>query len=103
MRNYSNPILLIVVRRQPMIFRADKGLEEAPSLSRKLLQKQSLVGRESRFAASERPADPPRDRGEDQPEAQYGRGHGEHLRPRKPQVDSSGGGDSRGDPQRPAS
>src|SRR5665647_3482146 len=38
MRNRCAAILLIVIRRQPMIFRADKGLEECPGLARKLAQ-----------------------------------------------------------------
>src|SRR5665647_2535098 len=42
MRNRCAAILLIVIRRQPMIFRADKGLEECPGLARKLAQKDGL-------------------------------------------------------------
>ena len=66
-RHHGTAILLIVIRRQPMIFRADEGLEERPGLARKLAQEEGLVGRQPGFTAGERPADPPGDGGRDQP------------------------------------
>ena len=67
MRNRGTAILLIVIRRQPMIFRADKGLEERPSFARKLAQKGGLLNRQPRFAARARLVDPPDNRGRAQP------------------------------------
>ena len=43
MHDHSNGMLLIAVRRQPMIIRADESLEERPGLSGKLLEKEGLV------------------------------------------------------------
>ena len=43
MRDHGNGMLLIVIRRQPMIFRTDEGLEERPGLSGKLPEKDSLA------------------------------------------------------------
>ena len=63
MRNSGTAILLIVIRWQPMIFRADKGLEECPGLARKLAQEVELLPRQRYFGARERLAAPPGKRG----------------------------------------
>ena len=55
-------MFLGVIRWQPMIFRADKGLEERPGLSRNLVQEEGLIRRQSRGPASEWSTDPPGDR-----------------------------------------
>ena len=46
MCDHGNGMLLIVIRRQPMIFRADERLEECPRLSGKLPKKDGLVSRQ---------------------------------------------------------
>src|SRR3990172_353375 len=99
----GNEMLLIVIRRQPMIFRADEGLEKRPGLSGKLPEKKGLVSRQPCSAASERSADPPRDNRGKKPEAQYGPGRCERRRPRTSQVDHRGNGNDRGDPHGPVS
>ena len=43
MRDHGSGMLLIVIRRQPMIFRADEGLEERPGFPGKLPQKEGLI------------------------------------------------------------
>ncbi len=45
MPDHGNGMLLIVIRRQPMIFRTDERLEERPGLSGKLPEKEGLVSR----------------------------------------------------------
>ena len=47
MRDHGNGMLLIVIRRQPMIVRTDERLEERPGLSGKLPEKDGLVGRQT--------------------------------------------------------
>ena len=43
MRDNGGRVLLIVIRRQPIVLRADEGLEEGPGFSGKLLEKDGLV------------------------------------------------------------
>ena len=43
MRDSRNRMLLIVIRRKPMIVRTDEGLEERPGLSGQVLKKDRLV------------------------------------------------------------
>ena len=62
MRDHGDGMLLKIVRWQPVIVRADEGLEECPGLARNLLQKNDLLGRQPGFTALEWPADPPGDR-----------------------------------------
>jgi hypothetical protein len=45
MPDHSSGMLLIAIRRQLMIFRADESLEERPGLPGKLLEKDGLVSR----------------------------------------------------------
>ncbi len=61
MRDARDRMFLPVVRRQPLVVGADEGLEERPGPARELAQEQRLLRRQSRLAAGERPADPPRD------------------------------------------
>ncbi len=63
MRDRGDAILLIVVGRQPVVFRADEALEEGPGATRKFAQEAHLLERQGRLAAGERTADPPRDDG----------------------------------------
>ena len=49
MCDHGNGMLLIVIRRQPMIFRADEGLEERPGFPGKLPQKEGLIRRQPCF------------------------------------------------------
>src|SRR6185312_4231533 len=67
-RDDSGGMLLEIVRRQPVILRADEGLEEVPGLARGCAQEVRLLWREPRLAADKRQAHPPRDgrRGEPQ-------------------------------------
>ena len=102
MRDRGDRMLLIVVRRQPVVFRADEGFEERPGLARNLPEKKDLIGRQPRFAARERPADPPGDRGGGKPEEQYRPGHRQRGRLRCRQIDRRGRGDDGRDPHRPA-
>ena len=55
-------VLLEVVRRQPVVVRADEGLEERPGPARELAQEARLLGGQLRLAARQRSADPPGDR-----------------------------------------
>ncbi len=79
-RHHGNGMLLIVIRRQPMILRADESLEECPGFPGNLPQKEDLICCQSFSAASKRPTDPPGDSGGDKPETQYGPGHGQRGR-----------------------
>src|SRR6202163_1449642 len=54
-------VLLKVVWRQPMIVATDKGFEECPGPACGLPQKEYLVTRQPRAAASQGPAYPPAD------------------------------------------
>jgi len=101
MPDRSNGMLLIAIRWQPMIFRADECLEECPGPPGKLPEKDGLVSGQPCSVASERPADPPGDSGGGKPEAQYGPSHCERDRPRKCQRDHRGSGENGGDPHRP--
>ena len=100
MGDRGDAVFLVVVRRQPMVFRADEGLEERPGPPRKLPEKEDLVRRKGRPAASERAADPPGDGGGGEPQGQDGPGRRQRGRPRKREVDRRGGGDRGGDPHR---
>jgi len=45
MRNCGTTIFLIIVRRQPIIFRANESLEERPGFARYFAQKNGLLSR----------------------------------------------------------
>src|ERR1700694_3345776 len=76
-------VLLKVVRRQPMIFGTDKGLEERPRPACGLSQKEYLVTGQPGTAADQGPAYPPGDGRRGGPQQQYGKrnearsGHGD--------------------------
>ena len=70
MRNHGHGMLLHIVRRQPIVFRADEGFEERPGFARKGAEKAGLIGRQAGSAASQRAAHPPGNRGRDQPQHQ---------------------------------
>ncbi len=78
MRDRGHGMFLHVVRRQPIVFRADEGFEERPSLAGNRAEKAGLLGRQAGFAASERAAHPPGDRGRGQPQQQDRSSHGQH-------------------------
>ena len=52
-------LFLKIVRRQPVIFGANKGLEKCPGLARTVTQENKLPGGQPRVAAQKRTADPP--------------------------------------------
>ena len=90
MRDDDAAFLLHVVRRQPVVFRIDVGLEKSPRLAREPAQKLRLTERQILAARRKRPADPPRQRGRHQPQQQNRRGnpqrrdvHCRHHRPRQ--------------------
>ena len=51
MRDHGSAILLIVIRRQPVVLRADECLKEGPGFSGKLSEKKELAGGQSCFSA----------------------------------------------------
>ncbi len=67
MSDADTAILLIVIGRQPMIFRPDQGIEVAPSLAGYFPEKIQLVCGKPSLAASDRLTDPPGDGGRDPP------------------------------------
>src|SRR5438105_1887876 len=56
MRNGGERTFLVIVWRQPMIFRSDKRLEKRPGLARNLTQENSFIEREPCFTPRKRPA-----------------------------------------------
>ena len=80
MRNHGHGMLLHIVRRQPIVFRADEGLEERPGFAGNGAQKAGLVGRQAGSVASQRATHPPRQRGRGQPQQQDRRGHAQDHR-----------------------
>ena len=95
-------LLLIIVGRQPMIFRADECLEERPRPACTFPQEDGLAGRQAGCAVSERPAHPPRNNRGEQPQAQDRPGHEQRGRPCHRQMDQRGAGNRHGDPHRAA-
>ena len=93
-------MFLIVIRRQPIVFRADEGLEERPGFAGNRVQKEGLVGRQTGFAASQRATDPPAIPGEQT--TATGRAQPPQLRPRKGKIDRRYNGDDREHPHGPA-
>ena len=63
MRDNPHRMFLVIVRRQPVVFGSDEGLEESPCLARHCMQVCELLGAEFQRTAAARPADPPADRG----------------------------------------
>ncbi|KFB71345.1 MAG: hypothetical protein AW09_003508 [Candidatus Accumulibacter phosphatis] len=59
MGDRGDAIFLVVVRRQPMLFRADEGVEERPGATRQRAQEKNLRTAQDRLAALQRTADPP--------------------------------------------
>ena len=94
-------VLLKVVRRQPMIFGTDKGLEERPRPACGLSQKEYLVTGQPGTAADQGPAYPPGDGRRGGPQQQYGKrnearsGHGDR------DADRRGDSDRWRDPHEP--
>jgi hypothetical protein len=62
-REPDGGMLLEIVRGQPMVFRADVGLEEGPGPAREVSKEERLVDGELGFATDDGTADPPRDGG----------------------------------------
>ena len=60
-RDRLGAVVLHIVGRQPVVLRADKGLEEGPGPPRQRTQEAGLFGRQGRLAAHPRAADPPGD------------------------------------------
>src|SRR5207247_253325 len=73
MRYNGDWMLLVVIGWQPVVSRAYKCLEEAPSLPGKLPQKDDLVGGQARFPGSQWLANPPCDHRRSNPKTQDGR------------------------------
>src|SRR3990170_6391354 len=92
----GNGMLLIVIRRQPMIFRACERFEERPGLSGNLTEKAGLFVRQLCYTASERPADPPDDGRGGKPDAKYLAGHCQNRWSRNQEKDHCGSGNNRG-------
>ena len=61
-------IFLIIVGRQPVIFRPHKGLKEGPGFTRNFFQKYCLLSGQFRFATSYRRTYPPRNGGRQGPQ-----------------------------------
>ncbi len=68
MRDHGHGMLLVVVRRQPMILRPDKPLEEGPGLAGQRAEKAHLLGRQAGLATGQGAAHPPGEGGRGQPE-----------------------------------
>jgi len=68
MRHDAGGMLLKIVRRQPVVLRADEGLEKVPGPARGGAQEGFLLRAELRLAARERQAHPPGDRGRGEPQ-----------------------------------
>jgi hypothetical protein len=60
-RDRIGAVVLHVVGRQPVVLRADEGLEEGPGAPRQRAQKAGLIRCQGRLAAHPRAADPPGD------------------------------------------
>ena len=100
MRDAGNRTFLAIVRRKPLVVRTDESLEERPSSARQLAEEECLIQRQSRFAASERPADPPRDTRREEPKEENRRGIRQCPRNGYRQQDCRRRGDHRGYPHR---
>ncbi len=98
MGDCGNAILLNIVRRQPMVVRANEVVEERPGAARQRAQKERLLDGQSRLARSQRTADPPGNERRGEPQEEDRPGHRQHRRPRCRQVDRRRGGDGRGEP-----
>ncbi|OQA80543.1 MAG: hypothetical protein BWY31_03992 [Lentisphaerae bacterium ADurb.Bin242] len=94
-------ILLIVVGRQPMVFRADEGLKERPRFPGGPAQKPNLCRGQCFTAADKRPAEPPGDCRRRKPEDQDGRRNGQQLRLRQHHCNHCGNGCARRRPHGP--
>ena len=70
-RHHRVRVLLKVVGRQPMILRADEGLEKGPGFSGRGIEEHRLRRRKPHFPAPERSADPPGNPGGGQPERKH--------------------------------
>ncbi len=70
MRQRGGAVFLVIVRRQPVVIRADESLEISPGLARDAAKIVRLFGAQARHAARQRQAEPPGDGGGEQPEQQ---------------------------------
>ncbi|EXI71313.1 MAG: hypothetical protein AW07_03756 [Candidatus Accumulibacter sp. SK-11] len=100
MRDCGNAILLVVVRRQPMIFLTDEVVEERPGPARDLAQEKRLFAAQDGPSARERATDPPCQAGRGQPQEQNRSGDQQHRRCRERQMDRCRTGNRRSDPHR---
>ena len=72
-RDHRDRMLLLVVRRQPLVVRAHEASRRTPmSGARALRRKSDLLGPEARFAPRERPAHPPGDGRRNEPQKRIG-------------------------------
>ncbi len=99
---HCDGVFLMVIRRKPMIFRADECLEKRPSFPGKLSQESNLVRRQARFATDARQTDPPCDGRGSEPESQYGRCDEQYGRVRRRKDNRRGRGNERREPHLPA-
>ncbi len=79
-RGGDGRILLIVVRRQPVILRDNEGFKEPPGLAGRAPQQFLLLNRELRPLLHQRPTQPPCDKRRYQPERQERRCQRQRLR-----------------------
>ena len=98
MGDHSHRMLLIIVGRQPIVVRADKGLEESPGPPGQPVQKNRLGHREPHFAALQRNADQPGDRRREKPKRDQRAGNDHRLRPLGGQITTGRRGDRRREP-----
>ena len=99
-RDDGDRMLLVIVRRQPVVFLGDKGLEECPRPAREPLEENDLLRAQPGRPRLEWPAEPPGDGGSGEPQAQHRRSDGQRggLRPCK--VNRDARGDGRRNPHR---
>ena len=74
MCNRGRAILLVTVRRQPVVLFGHECLEKCPGLPGDLPQENGLISAQNSFRAGEGTAHPPGDGRRGKPEAQYGPG-----------------------------
>ena len=93
-------VFLKIIRRQPMIFGADKRLEESPCPARDLMQKHGLLKCELCFSAEHRLADLPRNHRSQHPKHQQRSRSPQCIRPPQCQRHRGDRAQRRRDPHR---
>ena len=101
MGDHGNGLFLIVVRRQPIIVRTNKGFEKAPCFPGNFPKKNNLVGRKFCFMVSKWPAEQVGDHGRNQPDKEERSGHCQSGRTGKKDGNCRDRGKYRGEPHGP--